>query len=694
MDPVGNIGDGIKAIQRAGGCTPDFLESIKMTGPIVSVVIPAYNAMPYIMRCISSVAEQSIGQQALEVIVVDDGSTDGTAAELDRLSSVHHGLMQVIHQDNSGGPAAPRNTGLDLAQGRFVFFLDADDYLGTETLERMVAIAETNGTDIVLGKMVGVGGRTLPKTMFKRNQPKTDVFNSRVYWALNPLKLFRRDLLERHALRFPTGLPIGEDQQFVALAYLRASGISVIADYDCIHCTLREDGGNTTVLNRGSEPRLRFLPHMVDLLLEHVPPGPGRDHLAHRHLTVEVQEILRDHLVHESRETQQKMLRQLAEIIEPLWHDGMNDRLSAMARLRLHLVRHLMLDELLEVIAFEKRVNKTKMATPVVVEEGRALAHYPFLRDADRAIPNICYDVTAQLAVRHHVARAEINGTRLHVAGHAYIHRVETHDVTTELVLRERNTGVEYRLPVTHTETPGLGADEDAGRFRYEHAGFDAVIDIATAAHGDPIGDGLWDISLAIGAQGLSRVVRIGSKRTPGVSTKASTHVMEIEGACRAVTLYATKPHGNLTLDVGEQKHDVLPRLTVATARWTSDEPPKLEFNGRCTLTAYPDTALTVTLTDEEGNVATFAADRPSGGSDFAVLVPVSELAGGVWSAELRLGSWALPIPELAHSLTPTKWHRRGLPWYAKPVPGNDCALELEVARIDLVQAVIKRIKG
>ena len=259
-----------------------------MAGPAVSVVIAAYNAMPYITRCITSVADQSIGRDAVEIVAVDDGSTDGTSEELDRLSREYPTLLQVFHQSNSGGPSAPRNKGLDHARGTFVFFLDADDHLAPEALERMVAMAETNGTDIVLGKMVGVGGRGAPTSMFRRNQPRTDVFASRVYWTLNPMKLFRRDLLERLELRFPTDLKIGEDQLFVGPAYLHANGISVVADYDCLYWVKREDSGNITLRTGGSEPRLRFLPRMVDLLLEQVPPGPDRDHLAHRHLTVEV----------------------------------------------------------------------------------------------------------------------------------------------------------------------------------------------------------------------------------------------------------------------------------------------------------------------------------------------------------------------------------------------------------------------
>ncbi|MGW6904847.1 glycosyltransferase family 2 protein [Streptomyces sp. NPDC054940] len=663
-----------------------------MAAPAVSVIIAAYNAMPYLTRCITSVAEQSIGQDALEVIVVDDGSTDGTAKELARLADAYPGLISIFEQENSGGPSAPRNAGLDRARGRFVFFLDADDYLGSEALERMVAMAEKNGTDIVLGKMVGVGGRSAPTSMFRRDQPKTDVFASRVYWTLNPMKLFRRELLERHRLRFPTDLSIGEDQLFVGPAYLNAAGISVLASYDCLYWVQREDEGNITLRTGGTEPRLTFLPRMVDMILENVPPGPGRDHLAHRHLTVEVQQLL-EHLVHEPRPQQEKALTRLAEIIAPLWHEGLNGRLSAMARLRLHLVRHRMLDELLELVRFEMELAQNSVSTPVVVDGGRALACYPFLRDPDRAIPDSCYDVTAQLGVRHRVTRAELHGTTLYLAGHGYLHRIATEDVTTEVVLRERDSKQEFRLPVTHTATPGLGADEDQGHYTYEKAGFEAAIEITTAANGSPLRDGLWDVSLAIGAQGITREVRIGSKRATDISGRPATHVVHTAEGPRAATLYTTHPHGNFTLDLGERKHRVLPHLSLHdTVRWASGTLTELEFTGRCTLAAHPEGALTVALENEQRHRAVFQASASSS-EDFVVRVPVTELPVGTWRGEIRLGNWALPLPELPKNLAPAKWRRRALPWYAKPASDSVEGFALQVAKTDLVRAVTRRVK-
>ncbi|MFC8094598.1 glycosyltransferase family 2 protein [Streptomyces sp. NPDC057301] len=663
-----------------------------MATPAVSVIVAAYNAMPYLTRCITSVAEQSIGQDGLEIIVVDDGSTDGTARELERLARLHPGLINIFAQENSGGPSAPRNVGLDHARGRFVFFLDADDYLGPEALERMVAMAEQNGTDIVLGKMVGVGGRGAPASMFRRDQPRTDVFSSRIYWTLNPMKLFRRELLERHSLRFPTDLSIGEDQLFVGPAYLNAAGVSVLSSYDCLYWVRREDEGNITLRTGGTEPRLTFLPRVIDMILENVPPGRGRDHLAHRHLTVEVQQLL-DHLVHEPRPQQEKALTRLAETIAPLWHEGLNDRLSAMARLRLHLVRHQMLDELLELLRFEEELAQSKVSTPVVVHDGRALARYPFLRDPARTIPDSCYDVTAQLGVRHLVTLAEVRGTTLHLAGHGYLHRIATENVTTELLLRERGSKTEFRLPVAYTATPGLGGDEDEGHYTYEKAGFEATVDVTNAANGSPLDDGLWDISLVIGAQGITREIRIGSKRAADISGKPATHVVQTPGGIRAATLYTTHPHGNFTLDIGERKHGVLPHLSLHdTVRWASGTAKELEFSGRCTLAAHPEGALTVTLEDAQNNRAVFSASA-STGEGFVVRVPVTELPVGTWRGELRLGNWALPLPELPQNLAPAKWRRRALPWYAKPATGAVEGFALQVAKTDLVRAVTRRAK-
>lgn len=77
-----------------------------MSDLTVTVIIGAYNAMPYLTRCLESVAEQSLGTYELECVAVDDGSTDGTGQELDRFAAEHSGTVRVVHQQNSEGRAA------------------------------------------------------------------------------------------------------------------------------------------------------------------------------------------------------------------------------------------------------------------------------------------------------------------------------------------------------------------------------------------------------------------------------------------------------------------------------------------------------------------------------------------------------------------------------------------------------------
>ena len=104
----------------------------------VSVIVPVYNPGSNIDECISSLLGQSLPADEYEVIFVDDGSTDETPARLDELARTHENI-RVEHIPNSGWPGRPRNIGIDLARGEYVYFVDNDDWLGSEALERLHA---------------------------------------------------------------------------------------------------------------------------------------------------------------------------------------------------------------------------------------------------------------------------------------------------------------------------------------------------------------------------------------------------------------------------------------------------------------------------------------------------------------------------------------------------------------------------
>lgn len=116
--------------------------------PKVSVIIPVYNDESFLNKCISSIANQTM--EDIEIIAVNDGSTDNSLIMLDKLSSKYKGKLKVYTKEN-GGAGSARNIGLENANGEFIKFVDADDYLEANILEKMYTIAKENNVSLVRG---------------------------------------------------------------------------------------------------------------------------------------------------------------------------------------------------------------------------------------------------------------------------------------------------------------------------------------------------------------------------------------------------------------------------------------------------------------------------------------------------------------------------------------------------------------
>jgi len=360
---------------------------VTLAQPDVTVVIGAYEAMPYLVECLASVEAQTIGPERIEVVAVDDGSTDGTGECLEEFAARAAMPVTVIRQDNSGGPSGPRNVGLSKAAGRYVFFLDADDRLGPEALERMVAMADRNGTDVVLGRVEGVN-RKPPQAMWGKTLDRTDVFSSNIKFTLSAQKLFRRSLLDRHGMRFDESLWTGEDALFTMEAYLRADGVSVIADHTCYYLVGRDDGKHVT---KTGSYTLRFdsARALMHLIADMVPAGERRDALMHRPFVVTLAPQFGPKYANDSETIRRHKFELAKPLMEEFWTEGVARRLKVEERLRLHLVAEERPELLLPVAEFVKAKQK-----PAVLLEKRgreAYLAYPHFRDAAAGIPDRVY---------------------------------------------------------------------------------------------------------------------------------------------------------------------------------------------------------------------------------------------------------------------------------------------------------------
>ena len=187
---------------------------------VVSVIIPAYNAEKYIQECLDSVLNQTY--KNVELIIVNDGSRDGTKGILEEYSS-HHSNIQVIHTEN-GGVSRARNIGLEHVNGDYVMFLDSDDLLATNAIEILLEDIKTNNADIAAGLMnsdVGMNTVSLESTttfVWKDTQGIEKALEDHPFTYSSCAKLFKREVVKD--VRFMEGRKIHEDSYFVFCALL------------------------------------------------------------------------------------------------------------------------------------------------------------------------------------------------------------------------------------------------------------------------------------------------------------------------------------------------------------------------------------------------------------------------------------------------------------------------------------------
>lgn len=216
----------------------------------ISVIIPIYNAASSLDRCLCSVLDQTC--TSFEVILVDDGSTDGSSAICDRYAEEDSRIV-VIHKEN-GGVSSARNVGIEAAAGDYIMFLDSDDVLSPDALE----ILCSRDADMVMG---GFRKVVSGQTKYVR-VPKYDKFYkgleqicgflddniaAKDCYMLNSscFKLYRRQILVEHNLRFDEKLKYGEDKMFVFNFLYHINSVrtvnTIVYDYVMVEDSLSSD---------------------------------------------------------------------------------------------------------------------------------------------------------------------------------------------------------------------------------------------------------------------------------------------------------------------------------------------------------------------------------------------------------------------------------------------------------------------
>ena len=205
--------------------------------PAISVIIAMYNTEKYIPQCLESLLEQTF--QDFEVIVADDCSTDKSAAIVAEIAPKFEGRLKLIRlKKNSGYPGLPRNTAMSSARGKYIAFLDSDDFYHPSALETLYTIAEQTDAEVIHAEKYfsydeennNSGITTFQKGPYVEQPTReTDDMGVRVvnfvnwktlWWGIN--KLFRRDFLVKNNINFPSNITAWEDLVFAFHCILRA----------------------------------------------------------------------------------------------------------------------------------------------------------------------------------------------------------------------------------------------------------------------------------------------------------------------------------------------------------------------------------------------------------------------------------------------------------------------------------------
>lgn len=192
----------------------------------ISVVLPVYNKEKFLAKCLEHLLHQTY--KNIEIILVDDGSTDNSAAVYSKYAKKDKRIF-VIKQKNAGAATA-RNNGLKKATGSYVHFMDADDYVNLDYYERMMAAASLTDSDVACSE-VNEKGYAFPN--FKSMEIL--VSQEEKFWKTrsNRLRpawrfLFRKSFLEKFNIVFPKGVFVGEDGYFLAQAIAKANKVVTV----------------------------------------------------------------------------------------------------------------------------------------------------------------------------------------------------------------------------------------------------------------------------------------------------------------------------------------------------------------------------------------------------------------------------------------------------------------------------------
>lgn len=233
----------------------------------ISIIVPVYNIDKYIEDTLESVVRQTFGLENLEVVMVDDGSTDKTGRIIDNYANKYENFIAIHLSKNSGFPGKPRNIGIEKASGNYLMFLDHDDLYADDICETLYNRITTENADIVYCRYMNLfeGNKKVHHPyVFDDDIDEINVktIENEKRLLLNPpsiwTKIFKKEFILNNKILFPENT-LAEDITFMVQAYLKAKGIIFLNNYVGYYYRIRQNENASTIFSKNKKSLMAML---------------------------------------------------------------------------------------------------------------------------------------------------------------------------------------------------------------------------------------------------------------------------------------------------------------------------------------------------------------------------------------------------------------------------------------------------
>ena len=196
---------------------------------LLSIIIPVYNAKDFLVRCVESAVNKGFDSSLYEILLIDDGSTDGSAEICNKLATLHANL-KVVHKKNEGVSIA-RNTGIELASGKYIAFIDSDDYIETDDFKKILDLCTSKDLDICFynAKVLDSSGKyqllNANQLSFDKIYVGEDVILNKYQISSSCTAFYKTKHIKNYSIRFCKDMTHSEDTDFVAHAVVFAQKV-------------------------------------------------------------------------------------------------------------------------------------------------------------------------------------------------------------------------------------------------------------------------------------------------------------------------------------------------------------------------------------------------------------------------------------------------------------------------------------